>query len=163
MSFGSLFEKLLLAFQVNKETLQHKSQKHSYFSFKTLPPVNPPTPSKAKAQRKADVITKEYSKEVKQTDDCLSHLDLDPQPYADLIPSRIYCWTIKNYASIVQKMQLLAKEKAADLPEKISLILSSSEELSAKEEKKQEDLWVDLMKSHEERHFCLGRITNFFT
>lgn len=163
MSFGSLFDKFLQAFQDKNETPQDKSQKHSYSSLKNIPPVTPPAPPKAKAQRKADVITKEFSKEVKQTDDCSSQLDFDPQPYADLIPSRVYRWTIKNYASIAQKMQQLSKQKSADLPEKISVISSSLEEMSAKEEKKQDDLWIDMMKSHEERHFRLGRITNFFT
>jgi len=60
-------------------------------------------------------------------------------------------------------MQLLAKQKEADLSEKVSVITASSESTSEKEEKKQDDLSLEMMKSHEERHFRIGRITNFFS
>lgn len=163
MSFGSLLDKFLQAFQDKKEAPTEKSSKRSYSSVKNIPPLTPPIPPKASVQRKADVISKEFNKEVKHTDDCSSQLDFAPQPYADLIPSRVYRWTIKNYASLAQKMQQLSKQKKANLPENISVISASAEGDSEKEEKKQDDLWLDMMKSHEERHFRLGRITNFFS
>jgi hypothetical protein len=139
-------------------------QTHSYATCAALkvPSQMPSQPAAPKKNRKTDIVSKEWNKEVKNTSEYSVHLEANPHPAADLIPARVHRWNIKDYSSIAQKMQKLAKPPAEEMPEKISVITSSKEQ-NHKEGEKQNELWRDLMKNNVERHFRIDRITNFFS
>lgn len=140
-------------------------QTHSYAQTTALRvPNHVPMQAPAKpVTRKTDVVTKEWNKEVQQTSNCSSHIDVEPSPVASLIPNRVHRWNIKNYASIARHMQMHVKPKKGEMTEKVSVISTSEEQQATKEEKKQDELWRDMMKNNEERHFRIGRITNYFS
>jgi hypothetical protein len=79
----------------------------------------------------------------------------------NLAPARVNRWNLKNYSSLARRLQKLAKSKPEDMSGKVSVI--SQQEKTAKEEKKQDQLWRDMMKVNEERQFRIGRITDFFS
>lgn len=142
-----------------------ESHPHSYAQATALRvPNHVPRQAPAKPViRKTDIVTKEWNKEVQQTSNCSSQIDVEPSPVASLIPARVHRWSIKNYASIARQMQMHVKPKKGEMTEKVSVISSSEEQQTAKEEKKQDELWRDMMKTNEERHFNIGRITNYFS
>jgi len=141
-----------------------ESHTHSYAQATALRvPSHVPRQAPAKPViRKTDIVTKEWNKEVEHTSNCSSQIDVEPSPVASLIPDRVHRWNIKNYSSIARHMQMHVKPKEAEMTEKITVV-SSTEQQAAKEEKKQDELWRDMMKTNEERQFRIGRITNYFS
>jgi hypothetical protein len=138
----------------------------SSHSYATVPALRVPMPSQqatAKKTRQTSVVSKEWNDEVKNTSDCSSQLEALPHPAADLIPARVHRWNIKDYSAIANKMKTLAQARAEEMPEKISVITSTQQQNTEKEDKKQDALWRDLMHNKPERHFRIDRITNFFS
>ena len=152
MKYRDLLDKIQNALQGEKK--EPESQ-HSYArDIALLVPKNLPRQAPAKpVVRKTDIVTKEWNKEVRQTSNCSSHIESETPPGANLIPERVHRWTIKNYSSIVRKMQMLIKSTETEMSENISVI--SSEETA----KNQDELLLDMMKRREERHFRIERPT----
>ena len=166
MRHRDLLEKIQNALRDENKASTPDPQSHSYARTTALRvpstvPV-PNTPVKATA-RQTDIVTKEWNKEVKQTSNCSSHMESEATPGASLIPARVHRWNIKNYSSILRKMQMLVKPQEGEMTEKVSVITSSQEDETAKNNKKQDELWRDMMKTNEERQFRIGRIINYFS
>jgi uncharacterized protein (DUF885 family) len=155
MKYRELLEKIQNALRDEKPP----SETHSYVQATALrvPKNLPKQATSAKpVVRKTDVVTKEWNKEVQQTSNCSSHMETETLPGANLIPERVHRWNIKNYSSIARKMQMLVKTQEKELSENISVI-STSEDQTAKNDKKQDELLFDMMKRREERHFRIER------
>ena len=166
MKHKELLEKIQNALRGEKNVSAAEPPAHSYVRATALrvPSTVPIQNTTAIAKsRKTDVVTKEWNNEVKQTSNCSSHMESESTPGASLIPARVNRWKIKNYSSIARKMQMLVKPKEGDLTEKVSVITSSQEDQTAHENKKQDQLWRDMMKTNEERQFRIGRIINYFS
>jgi hypothetical protein len=152
MKYRELLEKIQNALRDEKPS----ESQHSYAQATALrvPRKLPLQATSAKrAIRKTDILTKDWNKEVKNTSDCSSHMESDNLSGSHLIPARVHRWTIKNYASIIRKMQLLVKSQETEMSGKISVI--STGEATAK--KDQDDLLFDMMKRREERQFRIEK------
>ena len=155
MKYRELLEKIQNALREEKPSEAH----HSYVQATALRvPRNLPQQIAAAKPvvRKTDIVTKEWNNEVKQTSNCSSHIEPDTLPGANLIPTRVHRWNIKNYASIARKMQMMVKKQAKELSDNISVI-STSETQADKMKKNQDDLLFDMMKRREERHFRIEK------
>jgi hypothetical protein len=153
MKYRELLEKIQNALREEKPSEAH----HSYVQATALrvPRSLPKQATSAKpVVRKTDIVTKEWNKEVKQTSNCSSHMESEPLTGANLIPARVHRWNIKNYASIVRKMQMLVKNQEKELSDNISVISTSD---TAQIEKNQNDLLFDMMKRKEERQFRIEK------
>ena len=157
MKYRELLEKIQNALREEKPS----ENQHSYVQAtalrvpRNLPQNLPRQATSAKpVVRKTDVVTKEWNNEVKQTSNCSSHMETEALPGANLIPARVHRWNIKNYASIVRKMQMMVKKQTRELSDNISVI-STSETQAAK--KNQDDLLFDMMKRREERQFRIEK------
>lgn len=166
MKHRDLIEKIQNALRDEKKKPSSEPQNHSYAQATALriSSTLPKQPTSAQpANRKTDIVTKDWNKEVKQTSNCSSHMESEPTPGASLIPARVHRWNIKDYSSIARKMQMLVKPPEGEMTEKVSVITSSQKEEAAQDDKKQDELWRDMMKTNEERHFRIGRIINYFS
>jgi len=159
MKYRELLEKIQNALRDEKPS----EAQHSYAQAtalrvpKNLPQaIQGPATTAKPVVRKTDIVTKEWNKEVKQTSDCSSHMESDTLPGANLIPARVHRWNIKNYASIVRKMQMLVKSQETEMSGKVSVI-SSTQDVEAKNDKNQNDLLFDMMKRREERQFRIEK------
>jgi len=150
MKYRELLEKIQNALREEKPS----EVNHSYVQAtalrvpRSLPKQTPAKP----VVRKTDVVTKEWNNEVKQTSNCSSHIEPSTLPGAHLIPARVHRWTLKNYASIVRKMQMMVKTQERELTDNISVISTSDDS-----QKKQDDLLFDMMKRREERQFRIEK------
>lgn len=160
MKHKELLEKIQNALQEAPVESTHSYAQATALRVPALVPQQ--HPSSKPAARKTDIVTKEWNKEVEQTSNYSSQLEFEPSSTAHLIPDRVHRWNIKNYASIVRKMQMHIKAKKVDMTEKVSVITSDQQKI-AKEGVKQDELWRDMMKVNEERQFRIGRITNYFS
>jgi hypothetical protein len=170
MKYRDLLEKIQSA--LHDENLHNEKrgassepQSHSYAQATALrvPKSIPRHAVAAKAaHRKTDIVTKEWNNEVKQTSNCSSHIEQELTPGTRLIPERVHRWNIKNYSSIARKMQMLVKTADKDMTEQVSVI-ASQEDQTAQADKNRDELWRDMMKVNEERHFRIGRIINYFS
>lgn len=135
---------------------------HSYvrvLALKVSPQVPAPLSTKKKDLSNTTPISKGWKSDATQTAVYSSHLGSKTPAGAYLVPERVRRW--KDPSSVINKMRRPCG--AAKLPENISLMDGSQERKVRIEEEKQDELWRDLMKNQEERHFRIGRITNFFT
>lgn len=161
MKHKELLEKIQNALQEAPTESTHSYAQATAMRVPTLVPKQ--QPSSKPAVRKTDIVTKEWNKEVEQTSNYSCQMEFEPSSAAHLIPDRVHRWNIKNYASIVRKMQMHVKTKKVEMTEKVSVISSSEEQKVAKEGEKQNELWRDMMKVNEERQFRIGRIINYFS
>ncbi len=153
-----------------QKTLSRKektaSPPHSYAkvpALKVSSQVPAPLPTQKKDLSNTSPVSNAWNAEVTQTIACSCHMESDSVPGAHLIPERVHRWKIKNHSSIIRKMQDHIRPKATELPEKISVFTTEKDQETKNDNRKQDELWRDMMKNQEERHFHLGRITNFFT
>ncbi len=156
MKYRELLEKIQNALRDEKPS----ESQHSYAQAtalrvpRKLPlAIQGQATSSKRTLRKTNILTKDWNKEVQNTSDCSSHMESDTVPGSHLIPARVHRWTIKNYASIIRKMQLLVKSQETEMSGKISVI--STTEATAK--KDQNDLLFDMMKRREERQFRIEK------
>ena len=117
----------------------------------------PQTDSK-KRHNTTQLVTKEWKPEVAHTTEVSSHLSTQPETPHDLPPKKIQRFHLKKTKDILQKMKEL-HEKAKGM----GAFVVKNPKNKAKLEADQDEEWRDLMKSREERHFHIGRITNYFT
>ena len=116
------------------------------------------------SERKASLVTSQWNEEAKQTHDVGTHTQPPPSSAgADLIPRHIKRWKVKEYQEILRKIKALSKRKDATHHFEFELITEKKEPTKEEKEKSQDQLWQDMMKSNEERHFQIGRITNYFS
>ena len=165
MKHRDLLEKIQNALHDEKKGASSEPQSHSYAQATALrvPQSMPRQAITAKAaNRKTDIVTKEWNNEVKQTSNCSSHIEQELTPGANLIPERVHRWNIKNYSSNARKMQMLVKTADKDMTEKVSVINSQGDQ-TAQANKDRDELWRDMMKTNEERHFRIDRIINYFS
>jgi hypothetical protein len=169
MKHRDLLEKIQNALRGEKKGASSEPQSHSYAQAtalrvpKSMPRSMPRQATTAKAaNRKTDIVTKEWNNEVKQTSNCSSYIEQELTPGPRLIPERVHHWNIKNYSSIARKMQILEKTADKDMTEQVSIITSQKDQ-TAQADKNRDKLWRDMMKTNEERHFRIGRIINYFS
>jgi hypothetical protein len=162
MKYKELSEKIKSALKA-KQSNASEPRAHSYAAQSRMPQQIPTHSTPVKKERQTNIVSKEWNSEVKHTSAYSSQLETHHLPGADLIPARVHRWNIKNYSAIVRKMKSHIKTKEADMTSKVSHITSSDQAETAHAEKKQDDLWRDMMKNNEERQFHITRITNFFT
>ena len=165
MKHRDLLEKIQNALHDEKKGASSEPQSHSYAQATALrvPKSMPRQATTAKAAtRKTDIVTKEWNNEVKQTSSFSSHIEQELTPGANLIPERVHRWNIKNYSSNARKKQMLVKTAEKDMTEKVCVI-TSQEDQTAQANKDLDELWRDMMKTNEERHFRIDRIINYFS
>ena len=167
MNYRELAEKIKTALhekEQKKSLPASGSQTRSYAAPSRVPQRLPTQPASThKGPRKADVVSKEWNSEVRHTSDFSSQIDSYEFPGSHLIPERVHRWNIKNYSAMVKKMKDQPKPKEQEMTSKVSQIKSAAEAQVIHEDKKQDELWRDMMKTQEERQFQITRITNFFT
>ena len=112
-------------------------------------------------KRETQQVTKEWTAEVSHTNQVSSHL-----AQASKVPSSLACKRIQRFhqkktASLLKKMAELHDSARRKVDHKVTIVSeTNSQELL---QNNQDELWRDMMKPHEERHFQIGRITNFFS
>ena len=165
MNYRELVDKIKMALEDKPQNLNGVGQEraHVYAAPSRISSHLPQKPVPlVKIQRKTAIVSKEWNTEVQQTSSVSSQLDSQYLPGADLIPSRVHRWTIKNYATIVKKIKGQKQSKEHEMMAQVSQISSPQEPQQAQEGQKQDELWRDMMKSQEERHYQITRITTFF-
>ena len=100
-------------------------------------------------ERRAKMLTRESQKPLP--------LPKDPE----IIPSKIHRWRLQEHHHVVRKIQEISKYQPSSRHYKIAMISDLSEDGNIRNP--QSELWEEALKSKEERHFQLGRITNFFS
>lgn len=110
-------------------------------------------------QRETKQVTKEWTTEVSHTDTLSPQLTTAPKKSADLAPKRIQRLHIKKMSTLLRKMAELHETSRKKVSQKVSVVDESQKKL----EHKQDELWRDMMKPHEERQYQIGRITNYFS
>jgi hypothetical protein len=89
-------------------------------------------------------------------------MEMASHPAVDLIPHRVKRWKIKECQHIARKIKALSGQKGAGRQFKIE-DLNEDSQLLNKKENSQDELWKEMIKAKEERHFQIGRITKFFS
>ncbi len=110
-------------------------------------------------ERQTKQITKEWTSEVSHTDTLSSQFTAAPKKSTELAPKRIQRLHSKKMSTLLRKMAELHESSRKKVTQKVSVM----EEPEKKLEQKQDELWRDMMKPHEERHYQIGRMTNYFS
>src|SRR3569832_942036 len=97
-------------------------------------------------ERKTKQVTKEWTSEVSHTNTLSSNFSTAPKKRAELAPRRIRQLPIKRMSTLLKKMIELHEESHKKLSKKVSVVKSSQKKI----EQKQDELWLDMMKPHEE-------------
>lgn len=166
MNYNDLTDKIRATIHQKRGGTPSRTHRYSTASriSKQLPTHHSLRPKKN--PRKAGVVTKDWSQEVKHTSDFSVALEAQrfPQssPGSDLIPHRIHRWNIKKYSEILAKMKNTIKSKEG-MKAKVSVLGSEETKQTSRDHQKQDELWRDLIKAQEERQFQITRITNFFS
>ncbi|MBS0615598.1 MAG: hypothetical protein JSR58_03480 [Verrucomicrobia bacterium] len=79
----------------------------------------------------------------------------------EIIPSKIHRWKLKDPNNVVRKIKEISQHQPSSRQYKIDKILELENE--SEQSRTNSELWEEALKSKEERHFQLGRITNFFS
>lgn len=116
---------------------------------------------KLNLQRKANLVTPDWNPTSKHAHIYGSNFDNSPSPASDLIPARVHRWRLKEYQMVARKIRALGKEKPST---RKFLIEAIPDAKSAQNQKTtQDELWQEMMKNKEERHFRIGNITKTFS
>lgn len=99
-------------------------------------------------KRETQQVSKEWSGEVAHTDELLSQLPQTSKQAPTLSSKRI-----QRFPNLRKKLER-SEERSL---QKMTASQSKTETSDS------DELWRDMIKPHEERHFRIGRITNFFT
>lgn len=116
---------------------------------------------KQNLQKKANLVTPDWNSTSKHAHSYGSNFDNSPSPAADLIPARVHRWKLKEYQVIARKIKALGKEKPSTRKFQIEAIKDSK--TSENQKTAQDELWQEMMKNKEERHFRMGNIMKFFS
>ena len=108
-------------------------------------------------KRQAQQVTNEWTAEVAHTDKLSSQLPATTKTPPDLAPKRIQRFYQKITTTLLKKMVELHNAARKQVDCKVAA--KSSPQL----QQNQDELWRDMIKPHEERHFQIGRITNYFS
>ncbi len=104
-------------------------------------------------ERRAKILTRESQKPLP--------LPKDPEGSQEIIPAKIHRWKLQEHHHVVRKIHEISKHQPSSRQYKIDMISDLSEDNNARSS--QSELWEEALKSKEERHFQIGRITNFFS
>lgn len=123
-----------------------------------IPSQRPIAQWASKKRHTTQQVTKEWSDEVSQTDRATLYLPSSKESGKDLAPKRIQRFPLKTSKILkkIAELQGLPRRK-----HKISKSTEADEVL--KKQQDSDELWRDMIKPHEERHFQIGRLTNFFS
>ncbi len=114
------------------------------------------------SDRKTDAVTAQWNEGSKQANEVGSHVESSKTPGADLIPTRVKRWKIKEYQGIARRIKALSKYKPVTHSFQIEA-LNEKAEAAVRSDTTQDQLWQEMMKSKEERQFQIGRITKYFS
>lgn len=112
-------------------------------------------------KRTTQQVTKEWTPEVTHTDRVSSYLSPEASEGQDLSHRRIERFHQRKTASLLRKIAELHEASSRKVDNKVSRV--DEEDAQKKKENDSDELWRDMIKPHVERHFQIGRITNFFT
>ncbi len=104
-------------------------------------------------ERRAKMLSRESQKPLP--------LPKEPEGNQEMIPAKIYRWKLQEHHYVVQKIQEISKYQPSSRQYKIDKLADLSEDNQASSS--QSELWEEALKSKEERHFQIGRITNYFS
>jgi hypothetical protein len=135
---------------------QSRAYKALPSSTSRVPSQRPAPQTFSKKQRKTEQVTKEWTSEATHADKFSSQLPAPLDQAGDLSPKKIQRFHIKKTRAVLQKMKELHEKAQKSVTNQVSV---SEQPL----ENGQDELWRDMMKPHEERHFRIGNVTNFFT
>lgn len=124
-----------------------------------VPTQRPAVQLNNKIKRQTKQVTKEWTSEVSHTDSLSSQFASAPQKSTELAPKRIQRFHIKKMSSLLRKMVELHEGAGKKVSQKVSVV----DESQKKPEEKHDELLRDMMKPHEERHYQIGRLTNYFS
>jgi hypothetical protein len=125
-------------------------------------PTQRPVPQlNHRIKRKTQQVSKEWTAEVSHTDQFTSHLPPSSEAAPDLAPRRIQRFHQKKNSALLKKMVELHDSAKRKVEHKVSVVAESTSQ--QKLEKEQDELWRDMMKPHEERHFQIGRVINYYS
>jgi hypothetical protein len=122
-----------------------------------IPTQRPVSQSDHHIKRKTEHVTKEWTAEVAHTDKLSPQLPLATDTQPALAPKRIQRLHQKITIALLKKMAELHSTARTQVDCKVAA------KSSPQHHHDQDELWRDMMKPHEERHFQIGRITNYFS
>jgi hypothetical protein len=99
-------------------------------------------------KRETQQVSKEWSGEVAHTDEVLSQL-----PQASKTAPTLSSKKVQRFPNLLKKLEWLEERSL----QKMTVSQPKTETSDS------DELWRDMIKPHEERHFRIGRVTNFFT
>ena len=123
-----------------------------------IPSQRPVPQLSSKKKHETQQVTKEWNEEVTHTDRVSLYLPSAQSQGKDLTPKRIQRFPLKT-SKILKKIAEL--QEMPQRKHKVSRASEANEEL--KKQQDSDELWRDMIKPHEERHFQIGRITNYFS
>jgi hypothetical protein len=118
-----------------------------------LPTQRPASQHDHHIKRETQQVTKEWTAEVAHTDRLSPQLPAVKATSPILAPKRIQ----RLHTSLLKKMAELRSTARINVDRKVAA------KSSPQQSQTQDELWRDMIKPHEERHFQIGRITNYFS
>ncbi len=112
-------------------------------------------------QRQTEQVTKEWSAEVSHTDQVSSQVSTSSGKAPKLASKRVQRFHSKKTSAVLKKMAELHDSASKNMEHSVSIVAETSEQKML--EKSHDELWLDMIKPHEERQFQIGRITNYFS
>ena len=142
------------------EVAQHPTKALPSTSAQIRIPTNRPvSQSKPQVKREAKQVTKEWTTEVAHADQFSTQLPADTKILPHLAPSRIQRFHQQIISTLLKKMVELHNTAR----QKVDCKVADKSSVQQKLQHDHDELWRDMIKPHEERHFQIGRITNYFS
>lgn len=126
-----------------------------------IPTQRPTVHQPLRKQRATQHVTKEWTPEVTHTHEISSNFSSTSKNAGSLKTKQIRPFFLKKAKEILQKIKERHTEESCKVGKRISIIHETTAQ--QKEQSDQNELWKEMIKTHEERHFQIGRITNFFS
>ena len=112
-------------------------------------------------QRQTQQVTKEWSAEVSHTSQVSSQVNASSDKAPKLASKRVQRFHSKKTSAVLKKMAELHDSASKNMERSVSIVDETNEQKML--EKSHDELWLDMIKPHEERQFQIGRITNYFS
>lgn len=106
-------------------------------------------------------ISKESTLEVIHVDHVSSHFSPPIYKACNLLDRKVQRFHLKKLETLLQKLVEMESNPARKVAKKVSI--NQDKDLQQTSSNSQDELWRDMMRPHEERHYQIGRITNYFS
>lgn len=161
MSNQHITETAKALLEENKKQVQEPKNSSPLKSQLRIPTQRPTAHQPLQKQRATQHVTKEWTPEVAHTHEISSHFSSTTKSAGSLKIKQVRSFPFKKAKEILQKIKEMHTKESCKVGKRISIIHETTAQ--QKEQSDQNELWKEMIKTHEERHFQIGRITNFFS